>query len=395
MPGNASEHEVIEVDIATRSVSAEEDIYIVRPGAGYAFYREFDRAERVFLEFPALGIDPAHKPDSTTMRQMIGRSLAVQEWIADGKAGFRPSDDLRTYESQVKGRHFGRYAGAITNLFYDLKQGSIIVVPSPDIYTDVLVGVISGPTKLALDTDAYPGEKVAVRPVKWVGRRRRALFNQDVQKALSNSHPVMQLPRSLRRNVLEAGFDRFIFEGQFFAKFETTNPEFSTLDDYDIQTFINFVAGAVAASQSPAIRSHSLGIGEAIRQLRQHPEFTPELISNINSPGFLGLKSDRISPLVASTLFSVALVLEPTPATAGHTHTMPQIQITNSAAGPHDPCAVSVADEARNAMELMLYDDWVVACEKARDAHQATGVRTNMGTSTRHKAAHHSEREPS
>lgn len=368
---------IVEIDIATRVVAEDEQIYIVRPGAGYALYDEFKRTNRVFLDFPGLGLDTKRPvPDPTLLREMIARSMLVRDWHLDDKQSPEPDRPIEKYDGKAKSRKFGRYAGAIEKLYYDLPEGAIIVVPGYGLLSDVLIGVLEGKPTTATDIDAYPGETMPVRKVRWTGKQQRALFSAELRERLGNSHPVMLLDESMREEVLEAGFDRFVFGGQFFARLETTKSEFNTLDDYNIQSFVNFVAGAMAASDSGATGDHTLDLEGALALLSQHRELVPELSININSPGFLRMVSDRISPLVIAMLFAIATVV---PAGAQPV----KLVTTNSAAAPSDPCAVNVAKEAMGAMKLMGFDDWKRACEKARDAQDSTGVKSSMKTHVR------------
>jgi len=62
VPARISER--VEVDIATQTVGDDEDIYIVRPGAGYALYNEFQRTSRVFLDSLAFRIVPSAEAEA-------------------------------------------------------------------------------------------------------------------------------------------------------------------------------------------------------------------------------------------------------------------------------------------------------------------------------------------
>jgi hypothetical protein len=332
----------------------------------------------VFLDFPGLGLNTSREiPEPTLLREMIARSMLVRDWHLDGKSSAEPDRKIESYEGKARGRRFGRYAKAIQKLYFDLPEGTIIVVPGSGLFSDVQIGILTGKPTIAGDIKAYPGEHMPVRSVRWVGKKQRSEFSPELRDRLGNSHPVMVLERSMREEILEAGFDRFVFAGHFYARLETTKAEFSTLDDFNIQSFVNFVAGAMAGLEEGGIADHTLDLDRAIALLAMHRELVPELTVNINSPGFLRIISDRIAPLVIAVLFSVATVV---PAGAQPQAIVP----TNSAAAPADPCAVNVAKEAMGAMKLMGFDDWKKACERARDAEASTGVKTNMTTHVRH-----------
>ncbi len=57
-----AEHHIIEIDIATRIIGEDEDMYVVRPGASYSLYDDFRREGAVFLDFPDLPFSIENKP---------------------------------------------------------------------------------------------------------------------------------------------------------------------------------------------------------------------------------------------------------------------------------------------------------------------------------------------
>jgi hypothetical protein len=361
----------VNVDIATRMVGELEDIYVIQPGRKYWLYEHYKRTKHVFLDFPGLelGFD-SPPPPVRSLREMIVRSMAVSEWLQNDRKGVQPSSDLRTYAGKDKRKRLGRYVGAIKRLYWTMKPGTIIVVPGPNFYDDVLIGEIVGKPKMLANDRVYQGETVPARQVKWHRSKPRAAFTPEVRKLFGTPNPIMQIDRSLRGEILRAGFDQYAFDDEYTARLNTSEDDFSSLDDYNIQTFVNYVTGVLIALE--AGRTTEITFDDAIRELRKDPEAAPELKLNINSKGFQRLIDDTVKPLVIAALLSVALVSD---AGAG---APPDVVISNTIGNESDECTVMVAEKVRGALQLMRLEDWKKVCEAARDAHNATGLSTTM-----------------
>lgn len=362
----------VTVDIATRMVGEDEDIYIVQPGRRYWLYEHYKRSRHVFLEFPGLNLEfskPA--PDDRVLRQMVVRSVAISEWLQDGKKGIQPADDLNAYIGKDKRKRLGRYVGAIKRLYWEMKPGTIIVVPGPNFDDDVLIGEIVGKPTMLQNEAIYPDYMTPARKVKWLRSKPRAAFSRDVREKFGTPNPIMQLDRSLRKEVLRAGYDQYAFGDEFTARLNTTEDDFSSLDDYNIQTFVNYVSGILLALEGG--QTAEVSFLDAIDQLRSQPDAAPELKLNINSVGFQRLIDKTVKPLVIAALLSAALAPN-----AGAQLAPPTIAISNTMGGGGDECTIMVSEKVEGALKLMRLEDWKKVCEAARDAHNATGLSTTM-----------------
>ena len=358
------------VDIDTRIVAEDEDIYIVQPGEGYWLYETFKASSSVFLDFPDLELDFARPPpDRDAFREMIVRSLAIKEWINSGRRAPGVSRDLADYKGKASGRRLGRYVGAAKRLYFELKPGTIVVSPGPSYADDILIGEIVGRPAYVARRSLYGRERVPCRKVRWLRGKPKAAFSSDLRDRLGTPNPLMQLDRSLRAEVLWAGYDQFAFDGVIAARLNTTETEFRTLDDFNIQAFVNYVAGVLAAVELG--HKEELDLTSAVAVLRANPSFAPDLTQNINSIGFQRLASDTVVPLAIAALLAVAI------AGGASAHTGP-IQIKNSAGTKGDPCAVMVAQRVAGALTLMKLDEWKRLCEGAKDVHASTGLSTTM-----------------
>ncbi len=359
------------VDIATRVVGPNEDVFVVQPGEGFHLFDRFDRSSIVFLDFPDLALDVTKAaPDWKALREIVVRSLAIRDWISGGKVGPGPSRNLADYDGKAHGRRLGRYAGALKTMYFELPEAAIIMVPGRHYDDDVLIGQITGKPRFKTWKSPYADEKMLVRSVRWLRRKQRASFSAEVRSKLGTPNPIMQLARGLRDEIIKVAFDQYAFQGEYAARISTSEEDFSIVDDYNIQTFLNYAGGALAAFELGHV-GKELSLADALGYLEENRELTPELAQNINSPGYQRLYDSTLAPLVIGALLTMAtsddLGAQPARAT-----------ITNSAAAKGDPCAIEVAKRVEGAMKLMKLDEWKMVCERVQRARAHTGLSTSM-----------------
>ncbi|QBX37206.1 hypothetical protein E4M02_02675 [Brevundimonas sp. S30B] len=362
----------VTLDISTRFVGQNEEMYIVRPGEGFSLYNDFMRHRAIFLDFPDIRLDFAATPKKDALRQAVVRSMELREWHRRHQRGPEPSRDPSDYVDAAKGRRVGRYVGAVERLYYTLKPGTIVVVPGPGYFSDVLIGEIVGPPTTVTDVSLYPGETLPARRVRWIGKRPKARFKEVLRDRLQKPTPLMAIDRSVRHEVLEAAFDQFAIGETFSARLRTTAADFSTLDDYNIQSFLNYVSGVLAAVEEEKRPAKAMDMAAALEMLKAHRDLVPELTSNINSPGALRLFNKRMLPIAAALLLALATSgASISPATV-------DIKVVNSAVAGDDPCALVVQEHVMAAVRLMDLDTWHQVCVQARDAAKSTGLATSI-----------------
>lgn len=367
--------ESITLDIATRFVGETEDMYIVRPGEGFSLYNDFIKHRAIFLDFPDIRLDMSKTPKKDALRQAVVRSIELREWHRRGRHGVEPSRQPADYVDATKGRRVGRYVGAVERLYYTLKPGTIIVVPGPGYFSDVLIGEIVGQPTTVTNLALYPGETLPARRVRWIGRKPKARFGPVLRDRLQKPTPLMTIERSLRGEILEAAFDQYAIGDTFSARLRTTEADFSTLDDYNIQSFLNYVSGVLAAVEEGVTPDKPMDMAAALAMLKANRDLVPELTANINSPGALRLFNKKMLPIAASLLLALAT----SGATAGAIDPADiKINVLNSAVAGDDPCALVVQQNAMAAIALMDIDTWHQVCVQARDAAQSTGLTTTI-----------------
>ncbi|MGK6323462.1 hypothetical protein ACMGDM_10260 [Sphingomonas sp. DT-51] len=364
--------EPVEIDIVTRVVEDGERIYVVQPGRDYRLYDQFLDRSSVFLDFPDLSLDFRKLPQRQALREEIVKSIAVREWLDRRSIGPSPSRHAGDYSTKTHGRRLGRYAGAIEALYYTLQPGTLIVVPGRGFDDQVLFGELVGPPTYVAWKSCYDGERLPVRRVNWIAKRTRGSLPAELRARLGTPNPIAALEQSLREQVVRAAYDQYIFQGEYAARLKTTKDDFSTLDDFNIQTFVNYVAGVLALYEEGR-REGGVTFDEALAALEKHRDLVPDLAQNINSAGFQRLYSSTIAPLAIAAL----LTLGTDPATAETPH-RPAPIVVNSAAKPNDACTIEVKKRVEGAMSLMDADTWKRVCTAVRNAKSHTGLSTSM-----------------
>ncbi len=379
------ERMIIEIDIATRIVGDDEDMYVIRPGASFSLYDDFQREDAVFLDFPDLPFSLDQKPEATTLvREIITRSIAIRDGHL-GKAD-NPSRDQADYKGQATNRRVGAYIGAIQRLYYELPVGTVVIIPGKTYIDDVAIAEITGPTERRKAAKAYPGEDMLVRPVRWLAKKQKASLRPELRSVLGQPTPVMLLPRSLRAEVLKLAFKQYVFDGVNSTRITTTTKDFSIVDDLNIQLFNNYVAGLLAAREAAIPDAETLGITDALKFLTSRRDLVPELDQNISSPGFQRLYGNHVAPLVIGALMTAALNVAPSALAAMMTVALAspaaaqtaEIRVKNSAMLANDPCAVDVQQRVNGSMRIAHFDEFLEMCAALKRTKADTGLSTSM-----------------
>ncbi len=360
------------VDIATRFLGGSEDIYIVRPGEAFSLYAAFEHRSAIFLDFPDIRLPlGGPKPSRTALREAVVRSLELQEWYASGRHGREPSRNPGDYKDAANGRRIGRYVAAIERLYFELPPGTIVVVPGPGYFGEnTLIGELVGPPIETKGVGPLAEESYPARRVRWIARRSKASFPSALRERLQKPVLMMALDRSLREDILKATFDQYVIGDVFSSRIRTTKADFSTLDDFDIQTVVNCVCGLLAAIDEGR-HLKNVSLYDAIELLYERRDLIPELAANINSPGDLRLFSGVPTPLIVGSVIALALA---SPIGAKPS----DIKVVNSAFSGADPCALEVQDKAKKVVEMMDLDTWQKICKRTHEVHQQTGLTSSI-----------------
>lgn len=371
----------IEIDLNTRIIPEDHEVFVVRPGKGYRLYEYFVDHQMILADLPFLdlkkGIAISDQPD---LDRKIKRSRALRNWYRGRQEGDEPSRILDDYNVGPKDLSIGQLRAVLVAYFEKLKQGDLVIVPPSAYAYPAYVGEVTGK-----GTDyvrqraprAYGQDPLTGREVAWLTQIEKRKLPDIVLDALEKPNAIFLLAKSARSKIYEAAYGTFvdisIAGADYTARFNVSHDEaFTTSSDILLQGFFNFVA-----SNAKAIESGQAGKSFYHAAFEDLGTFAPELKTNVNSPGFLTLISkDYSTPLVAAVMFALAVTVGPEAVTAAQNG---MVLIGNSKAGPRDACTALVIEKTMAQLKLLeLADDWPVACEKARLAAEKSGVTSSI-----------------
>ena len=359
---------MIHVDLNSRVIPDGHQVFMVRPGSGYRLYPMFTEERGIFADLLGLELEKGVALDE--QKNIVGQLHRARK-IRAHLRGFDdepPSRDLKDYADYLSDRSISQLNRILVGYFKLAKKGDLVVVPPRAFAQDALIGeLLDDPTSMI--TRQFPAlygkEWLYGRSVRWCGRLEKGKLSQYLLDLGTKPNAMVLLPRDERLPIYREAFGSYILRGEYRARFDVDDPEFTTSDDLYIQLFFNFVAANSKriqdGKQVGSIRD------AAFDDLGQH---RLELQSNINSPGFLNLISGKVSPLVASALFAIAISVGPEAVSAAEEGT---ILIGNSQ-DADDPCTVEINKEVIQHLRLLGVDKWPEACRVARKVRADTGL---------------------
>jgi hypothetical protein len=366
------ERDVIEIDIRTRTISPSDTIHILFPGEGYANFDHMKSRSVVYLDTPGLKLDGrVHDfANIDQLKERMALSTALRTWHRAGR--FKADEPTRQIDDYTKSRfteNRALLAGAIERLYFQVKPSALIVVPGPGLNGDVLIGEIYG-KRTSAKTENYGADEVPARTVKWLSVRPKSSFSAGLIDRLSLPNYFIQLDRSFHEEIYRASFENYVFNGRFVSKLSTTSSKFTTIDDYQIQSFVNLVAGALAASSlldHPVTKADQIDVDEAVALLLSNQEWIPDLTSNINSPGAFRFIHNTVAPLVLAALMALA--------SSGDAATGAEFRFVNSSSKSDTSCVVQVDASVRDTLTMIGIEEWQKKCDNFKKAAERTGLK--------------------
>lgn len=360
-----------EIDLALRLLPADHQVFFARPGLQYRLYREVTAQKIVVPDLPALEFeDGVPIEGQNRLMSRIHRARRLRAWHKSGRIIDEPSRNLDDYDDVVTGLRDSQLRGVIDGYFSKAKRGDMVLVV-PSAFSDpAFIG------EFAEDGDRYAsfaapsiyGDDLLVgRRVEWLAKIPKRELASDILDIVAKPNAFVLLPRSVRVGLYDLAYSAYSIEDSFTAKLEVTDETFSSFDDLLIQAFINFVAANTkAVDEQTEVLPFEQGA------FMESGDFTPDLRTEIHSPGFLSLSSGRVTPLVAVVMLAAAIQIGPAAFAAAQDGTL---RIGSSTAPADDACVAEVKEQAIRQIQLLGLDRWAVACEKARRAAQHTGLK--------------------
>ena len=338
---------MIHVDLKSRVIPEDHQVFLVRPGSNYKLMPLFEQKNGIFADL--LGLELANHVPLDEQKNIVGQLHRARKL-----RGYRrleeqepPSRDLEDYSEYVSDRGISQLNRILSGFFKHAKKGDVVVVPPRAFAQDALLGeLLDEPTSMYTATfpELYGNERLYGRRVQWLSKIKKGKLSPYILDLGSRPNAFVLLPRAERLPIYREAYGSYILPGEFRARFNVDDPEFTTTDDLYIQAFFNFVA---ANSKRIETDQNVVSIYKAaFEELGDH---SIELQSNINSPGFLNLISGKVSPLVATALFAVAIQIGPEALQAAESGTI----LVGNSLDAGDPCTVAINQEVLQHLRLL------------------------------------------
>lgn len=365
---------MINIDIRTKFIRDDVRVFVVRPGAHYRLFQQFVDNQVVGIELPALNLPQFGALDEIEdLNARILRSVAIRRWFVSGRpdGGFPgPVADFLPFDLDHASTQFARY---VRGLFQDMKKGDIIVVPPRSFKEMAVIGeLIDEPNEaVSLLSPVYPDLPLNGRRIKWLARIPKSDLPPKTLDQLQKPSVMFLLERAAWPKILRHCYGSYSTEREFSSRFEITEQRFQATDDFIIQAFFNFVTANTdrVERELPDLLSLPEAAFEDLRQV------SPDLYTNVNSPGGISLKSLRITPIVIAVMLALASQVGAEAVDAAINN---QIVFGNSLAPADDRCTAMVHEQVVTQLRLLGLDKWAPACEKIREAVANTGIQSNV-----------------
>ncbi len=219
--------------------------------------------------------------------------------------------------------------------------------------------------------DKFEGLDLPARPYRNLRTLPKRLLPGEVLAPLSHPAAFVQVGNTAKKELYDLAYKSFVADDEYVSQFWVTSDSYSLDNDLHLAAFMKFVAANVKLVTLDG-QEHTMSLYEAAFQ--DLGEYVPELRSNVNSPGYLSLRSSYITPLVASAFLALALSANADDIKEAAEND--RIIFGNTEAPADDPCTASVHRSTVQLLRMFDLDKWADACEAARKVEANTGLRS-------------------
>lgn len=364
---------MVVLDIRAKKVDEDAQIYVARPGGNYRFFELFVENNFVGPDLPGLDLPAFEDIEEVSLAAHVARAAAIRRWhLAGRREDLAPERAIDEYLNQKSSRSVSQLTRVARAYFSRMKEGDLIIVPPGSFRAHAHIGELSAPPNVVYDlsTDRYGRDQLQGRRVNWLASFPKSDLPASTLDALQKPSPLIALPRDYMPKIFRRAYGTYYGGGEYSVRFEVSSEKFRTIDDLYIQGFFNFVT-----ENSARLRRGDENLAKfSDGAFAVKGADTPELYTNVNSPGGISLKSPTPVTIIISAMLTLAIVVGPEAqplAEAG------QLFLTNSAAVPEaDQCVAEVSEQVITQLKLLGYDRWVEACQFAQAASESTGIES-------------------
>lgn len=210
---------MIAIDLQVRTVSPDNSVWRLFPGAGYRFLDSFMDDGIGYLDFPGLTL-PTGKPldKVANLIPLIALSAAYKERLPsepDAKnIVLREKDFANAKHTQSR----GRLRQALINFYQTAKSGDLVVLPEPLYTRDVWIGEFVGSTVRYSPYYRRPFDvTVPSRKIRWLSKVKENSLSPILSEALRHQHPFTLVERSRFLEIMSLAYSSFIFKDHHVA----------------------------------------------------------------------------------------------------------------------------------------------------------------------------------
>ena len=127
----------IRIDLRTRTLPEEPDVFLVRPGASYHLYDSVRRSDAIAVDVPFLEVPNGQAvPAASEIQPMLERGRVLRNWAgqSESKRGPQPSRSLDSYRTFLddRGPKMARtkLRNAANTVLWDIPDNSLLFIPA-------------------------------------------------------------------------------------------------------------------------------------------------------------------------------------------------------------------------------------------------------------------------
>ena len=311
---------------------------------------------------------------------MLKRAVAYRRWRPKARREDPPPEELFYYrhERRVHTKSAIQFVKILKGYFEIAKKGDLALVPPSAWKSDaLLIEFSTDPHDFIYREVPYGKDYLVDMPVRRfreIGTVQKRFLPRHILDVVTKPNGFIQFGKPDTNDLTHLVYDDFSKDNKYTSKFHVREHECNLEYDFYFAASVKVVSSNIKASSEGAGEPYSFEA--AIRG--DFSDYAPTLQSNVNSPGWLRLSDYRITPLVVSVLFALAVHVGNEAVQAAQDG---QITIGNSKAPDDDPCVAQVCKETLDFLKFLRLDDWAPACELARKANAGGGVRSQSKVS--------------
>lgn len=371
------------IDLNTKVISNDARVFLARAGKNGHMFQQVLEHQAIGPDLPMLGLDLRNGLNGDpNVEAKVKRARAFSSWLRQARdaRGNRPSANINDYHGANKRSGHAQIEGIVRSYFQELNSGDVLVIPNPSYYGDAIIAELLPIGDFVVNipgTDRFEGFEFDGRRFGHFKRVKMAKLPRSViDLAMAPTGLAEIRTPVVKRRIFELGYDDFVLDDQFVSRIFTTKSDFTPFDGNVLNALVSMVAENVDRLETDGVEAKLLNLVHAAFERLDHDDLQVKI--DISSPGFLAVIDRSVVPLVIGAVLSVLASVE-FDAQAFAQDTV--VEVTNSkAAEVRDLCSLEVGRLTESMLRLLstAEEDFQRTCGLLREAHDNTGVRTNV-----------------